>query len=422
MIKVIDLNLALSCTCFPITGTIAPTIVYFFSSSFYYIAEEHQDQRAKRRKLESGEAKPSDFSNGPSLALGLTGPILSKSSANGPTNDLASNAVGVPLPVAKPNAQAGGQQQQQQQQQMGAMSNRDIVANRAAIRLANMNAAESLKAELAGLQPLKTSKNASLSTSSNSNASATVTISNDNVTATTTNDTANNNANGSTISPITTIGEEGDEDEDGIPGFGARKKSDATVANANAASAATENDATAAAPDTEAAAAAAALFLGDAVSHPTTTGAAMDVDLATATNGSAGGEHEVPVSAGMKRKLGEGVDEDAEGEDEDVVTIDDDDDEEGGAISTIKIKGPTPEGGENDAMDVGADGAAANTSGPEENEQDEKSGRPELKFKVNSDGTVEQEDTVKLWEPGYRERYYRSKFGVEYSDEEFKQQ
>lgn len=34
-------------------------------------------------------------------------------------------------------------------------SNRDVVANRRAIRMANMSAAEMLKAELAGLQPLK---------------------------------------------------------------------------------------------------------------------------------------------------------------------------------------------------------------------------------------------------------------------------
>ena len=57
-------------------------------------------------------------------------------------------------------------------------------------------------------------------------------------------------------------------------------------------------------------------------------------------------------------------------------------------------------------------------------------------LKVNPDGTVEQEDTVRyvirscifhiifidlrcrLWESGYRERYYKQKFGVAYSDVE----
>ncbi|CAK9779952.1 unnamed protein product [Cutaneotrichosporon oleaginosum] len=41
------------------------------------------------------------------------------------------------------------------------------------------------------------------------------------------------------------------------------------------------------------------------------------------------------------------------------------------------------------------------------------------KLKVNPDGTVDYEDTVRLWEPGYRERYYRQKFGVELSDTKF---
>nr|XP_019049627.1 5'-3' exoribonuclease 2 [Kwoniella bestiolae CBS 10118]OCF28557.1 5'-3' exoribonuclease 2 [Kwoniella bestiolae CBS 10118] len=48
---------------------------------------------------------------------------------------------------------------------------------------------------------------------------------------------------------------------------------------------------------------------------------------------------------------------------------------------------------------------------------------PKKKLKVNPDGTVEgYEDDVKLWEPGYRERYYEKKFGVSLSDTEFIQQ
>lgn len=53
---------------------------------------------------------------------------------------------------------------------------------------------------------------------------------------------------------------------------------------------------------------------------------------------------------------------------------------------------------------------------------DEEANQPvsKKKLKVNPDGTVEgYVDDVRLWEPGYRERYYQSKFGVELSDRTF---
>ncbi|KAM0789101.1 hypothetical protein ACM66B_003157 [Microbotryomycetes sp. NB124-2] len=85
---------------------------------------------------------------------------------------------------------------------------------------------------------------------------------------------------------------------------------------------------------------------------------------------------------GVKRKADEAqVDEDAE---------DDDDDEEEEEEDAVAVKAPAGEA----------------------------SKLPPLKQVGNN--MVEQEDTVKLWEPGYKERYYRQKFGVELSDEEFR--
>ncbi|WFD35299.1 5'-3' exoribonuclease 2 [Malassezia cuniculi] len=58
----------------------------------------------------------------------------------------------------------------------------------------------------------------------------------------------------------------------------------------------------------------------------------------------------------------------------------------------------------------------------DEDEEDDDAPEDIPALKVNADGTVDYEDTVKLWEPGYRERYYRQKFGVELSDAKFRRQ
>lgn len=118
---------------------------------FVLTAEERQDQNAKRRKLEQ------QIKNGtiaPSAALGLTsGPTPAHPSLPPrPTYDFAAKADSIGLGAA---ATPESVQMAPLAAQALAGSNRDVVANRRAIRMANMSAAEVLKAELAGLQPVK---------------------------------------------------------------------------------------------------------------------------------------------------------------------------------------------------------------------------------------------------------------------------
>ncbi|KAK4052566.1 5'-3' exoribonuclease 2 [Microbotryomycetes sp. JL221] len=84
-------------------------------------------------------------------------------------------------------------------------------------------------------------------------------------------------------------------------------------------------------------------------------------------------------------------------EDQDDNDDEDDDDDEVAAFLTEAVKGP-------EEVPVTMEGDASKL--------------PPLKQLGNN--MVEQEDTVKLWEPGYKERYYRQKFGVELGDEEFR--
>lgn len=130
---------------------------------FIHLAEERQDQNAKRRKLEQ-QSRQNGFTTGPSPTLGLTvAPTAPNSTSNLSTlhpslpqrpitYDFAANADSIGLGAA-PTPQSI--QYAPAAVQALAGSNHDVVANRRAIRMANMSAAQTLKAEISGLRPVK---------------------------------------------------------------------------------------------------------------------------------------------------------------------------------------------------------------------------------------------------------------------------
>ncbi|KAG6833818.1 hypothetical protein H0H87_011752 [Tephrocybe sp. NHM501043] len=301
-------------------------------------AEERQDQNAKRRKLEQQNNK-AGFTTGPSGTLGLTvnptNPSHTSSSAPAahpslpqrPTYDFAAKADSIGLGAA-PTAQSV--QNAPTAAQALAGSNRDIVANRRAIRMANLSAAEVLKAEMSGLVPVKPLPAKPPSPSKPVVPMATLEAAPMSISLATT-----------SVNPIA---------DDEVPGFGNHRNA-VTAAQPQSQNSGMAVDASAADADADA----------DGESDPDA--------LMNATN-------DVDHAAGVKRKFDEGPAAPDESTDE-VVTVEEDDD------------------------------APPDAAAP-----------PALK--VNSNGTVEQEDTVKLWEPGYKERYYRQKFGVELTDTEFR--
>ncbi|KAF8897241.1 XRN 5'-3' exonuclease N-terminus-domain-containing protein [Infundibulicybe gibba] len=306
-------------------------------------AEERQDQNAKRRKLEMQRNKEG-FTTGPSPSLALTATPTAPSTTLGtpstatngspahpslpkrPNYDFAANADSIgfgaaPTPQSIQNIPTATQAL--------AGSNRDVVANRRAIRMANMSAAEMLKAELSGLTPVK--PNLALPPKPSPTTIA-----------------PTPSLDASRMSEISSNGFSNDMDE--VPGFGQhRRNTNVTQSISTVQETSNPSDPTPMESDP------------DADGDPDPDDKQMNVDLA----GSA------EVTVGVKRKLGEGTEEEVE-----EVAVEEDDEAPGDASA--------------------------------------------LALKVNPDGSVEQEDTVKLWEPGYKERYYRQKFGVELGDSEFR--
>ncbi|KAJ7276141.1 XRN 5'-3' exonuclease N-terminus-domain-containing protein [Mycena haematopus] len=294
-------------------------------------AEDRQDQSAKRRKLEEKRNVR------PSSSLGLTAPPTAPSGPPvhhplPPRPNFAANADSMgfaapPSPVLSSHVPIAAQAL--------AGSNRDVVANRRAIRMANLSAAEMLKAELSGAVPVK--PNLSLPAKPATTAPGTDTF----MPPPPPPDSSSSLSNGSP-----------DHDE-GVPGLGNHH----AITSALSDPPDDHNDSTV------------------SVEPTPVNGADGDVetdkpmgDVTADTIDTLNSDDDSSVG-GLKRKLSDMEDVGDE-------TIPDDDE---------------------DAPDVS------------------------MRLKVNSDGTVEQEDTVKwLWEPGYQERYYRQKFPNQVNDPDLK--
>lgn len=161
-------------------------------------------------------------------------------------------------------------------------SNRDVVANRRAIRMANMSAAEVLKAEMSGLSPVKPDRSLPIKPPP----TASVTVSSP----------ATLEASPMSTSPPTRNFVPGllEDDSDDVPGFGNHRNGSALpLVDVSMNATPTENDA-------------------DADGEP-------DPDALQIDGGTTG---KVELVAGTKRKFGEGPAID----DDDEVTVEDDDD------------------------------------------------------------------------------------------------
>ncbi|KIL68250.1 hypothetical protein M378DRAFT_941926 [Amanita muscaria Koide BX008] len=265
----------------------------------FFSAEERQDQNAKRRKLDMQQRGDQTASNVSPSAL------LHPSLPPRPTS-FAANADSIGLGAAPTTESV---QHTPTAVQALAGSNRDVVANRRSIRMANMSAAEVLKAELAS--PSATSAKLDLSLPMKPISSA---ISSTAAAPSASLDAARMSAPVAKVLTPDVAYESLEESTEDFPGLGT-----------------------------------ADLAMSDATEErkldiPSQDDPGVDTEL-----------------HGVKRKFEEGPGEPADEGDEEVATIEDED-EEGAPVPSKRHA-----------------------------------------LKVNPDGTVEQEDTVRLWEPGYKE-------------------
>ncbi|KDN50915.1 hypothetical protein RSAG8_00544, partial [Rhizoctonia solani AG-8 WAC10335] len=270
-------------------------------------AEERQEHNAKRRKVEQQRAKEREQD-------AQIVEVTPASTPSGPHGLPSRPSFDVFTGSSLPNNPTFAGSNSDQNNPTFAGSNSDVVANRAALRLANLSAADAMRAELAGAAPLKPTSRATL---------------------TETNPTASEAPAPADAPTPEQMAEPKLEPEAPTP-------------------ASVEPE-----PTNEA-----DMAVDSESGNVEATNGALDALIASAVNDA--GADDGPRGVKRSAEAMEKDDSDAPAEDEE---------------SSVKKV-----------------------------------------LKVNPDGTVEQEDTVKLWEPGYKERYYRSKFGAELNDTELRKQ